>query len=153
MIEGPLTDGCLRGCTGSPHSSSMIVDSSRLVSASDARRHDFLRSARILSSCRTRRGGATRRPSRCAPKVRGRATGTCRKGPSSPHRRPESRVQTSAARKHSPTVHVDKDASPRRIVLDMDSTEIPVYGQHEQSGRPRIRRRSYSTTTSSGKGK
>jgi hypothetical protein len=25
MIEGPLTDGCLRGCTGSPHSSTLTV--------------------------------------------------------------------------------------------------------------------------------
>ncbi|MGO9061746.1 MAG: transposase [Candidatus Binataceae bacterium] len=23
--------------------------------------------------------------------------------------------------------------SPRRVVLDMDSTEVPVYGRHEQS--------------------
>src|SRR6184192_1786546 len=30
-----------------------------------------------VSACRTRRGGATRRPSRCVPWVRGRAIGTC----------------------------------------------------------------------------
>ena len=33
-----------------------------------------------LSACRTRRGGATRCPSRCAPWGRGRATGTCPRG-------------------------------------------------------------------------
>src|SRR5947208_295067 len=41
-----------------------------------------------LSPCCTRRGGATRRPSRCAPWVRGRATGTCPRGrPVRAHRR------------------------------------------------------------------
>jgi hypothetical protein len=39
------------------------------------RRHPDL--ATWFSACRTRRGGATRRPSRCAPWGRGRATGTC----------------------------------------------------------------------------
>src|ERR1019366_8160788 len=39
-------------------------------------------------------------------------------------------------------------ASPRRVVLDMDSTEVPVYGQQEQSRGARAKRRSSPTTCS-----
>src|SRR5882762_3830979 len=44
------------------------------------RKCPFSLSARPCLGWRTRRGGATRRPSRCAPWVRGRATGTCPRG-------------------------------------------------------------------------
>jgi hypothetical protein len=69
----------LQGCNDLLMVSSSFVPCEAWRKWSPLRRSVTQPSARV-TRCRTRRGGATRRPSRCAPWGRGRATGTCPKG-------------------------------------------------------------------------